>query len=48
MTAAFAAYSHFCPVRPYVDPELKASQPHHRKKRPTQALIGLPIGGGGF
>lgn len=45
MKALRAAYSHFDPLRPYVEPELKASQPHQRKKRPTHALIGLPIGG---
>jgi hypothetical protein len=45
MKALRAAYSHFAPLKPYVEPELNANQPHQRKKRPTQALTGFPICG---
>jgi hypothetical protein len=32
-------------VTPKVLPELNASQPHQSMKRPTNALVGLPMGG---
>lgn len=46
MTAARAAYCHLAPLTPYVLPELKANQPHHRTNKPMQAFTGLPRGSG--
>lgn len=46
ITAARAAYCHLAPLTPYVDPELKANQPHQRTNNPIQALTGLPSGNG--
>lgn len=46
ITAARAAYCHLDPLTPYVLPELKANQPHHRTNNPIQALTGFPSGSG--
>lgn len=46
ITAARAAYCHLAPLTPYVLPELKASQPHHKTNKPIHALTGLPSGNG--
>lgn len=46
MTAARAAYCHFAPLTPYVLPELKANQPHHKTNNPMHAFTGFPNGNG--
>lgn len=46
ITAARAAYCHLAPLTPYVDPELKANQPHQSTNSPIQALTGFPSGNG--
>lgn len=42
VTAAWAAYCHFVPLRPYVLPELNANQPHQSTNSPITAFTGFP------